>query len=79
MTVALVLQTLTGQSEQSHFWARGQNVLHKFQFKSNKKNIGSLKVKNIWKLYFNPVQHTKQKEVSLWRAIIQKISPISYS
>lgn len=49
MSVALLLQLmtiwfgselscfLTRESEQSHFWARGQNVLHRFQFKSDKK------------------------------------------
>lgn len=78
MTVALVLQTLREQLEQRHFWARGQNVLHRFQFKSNRQSIGSLKVKNIWKLYFNSVEHTNQRRKSACGGLLfKKISQIS--
>lgn len=52
---------LRRQSEWSQFWTREQNVLWRFQLKSNKtkKPNGSLKVKTIWNLYFNRVQHKK--------------------
>lgn len=60
-----VLQTPTGHLEHSHFLGQMTKCFPQASIYIKQKKHCSPKVKNIWKLFFNLVQHTKQK----WKSI----------
>lgn len=60
------------------FWARWQNVLHRLQFKSNKKKHWLSKgQKHLEIILLSGTAYRTEKEVSQWRVIILKISLVS--